>query len=108
MKFRWLFFACFIQIKLSESIDVGDALIITKLLKDPTKSKEEIQAMATINNAALGDVVAYSGFFTVNEALNSNYFFTYVECPTDTPNTPIILWMTGEKVLEKVCVFLVS
>lgn len=73
--------------------DPGSPLILTPLIK--AGKIQEAQAAAAVTLDDFQKTPSYSGYFTVNEAFNSNLFFWYFPATIDPKNAPVVLWLQG-------------
>ncbi|XP_049887399.1 venom serine carboxypeptidase-like [Pectinophora gossypiella] len=77
------------------SNDNGTALILTPYIKE-NRLEEARNACRVSNQDLFLGVDSYSGFFTVNETLESNMFFWYFPVENKPVNeTPWIVWLQG-------------
>lgn len=78
---------------ISADDDVGDPLILTPLLKN--NQIEEAKKAASVKIAGFENTTSYSGYFTVDEAFDSNLFFWFFPSENDYENDPVLLWLQG-------------
>lgn len=69
------------------------ALILTQLIKK--NFVEQARNLSLVDPELFLNRTSYSGFFTVDEKLNSNLFFWYFPAENYRPDTPWILWLQG-------------
>lgn len=86
-------FSSFHHSKGSQLKTDDESLILTPLLKE-NKIEEAKQASSVDPTLFLG-VKSHAGYFTVDEAFNSNLFFWMFPSENDYENDPVILWLEG-------------
>ncbi|KAK4875637.1 hypothetical protein RN001_012059 [Aquatica leii] len=69
-------------------------LILTPLL-EKNQTKEAQEAAQVKNKQLFGDIISYSGYFTVNKRFNSNTFFWFFPSENNWKKDPVLLWLNG-------------
>ncbi|KAJ8729195.1 hypothetical protein PYW08_000776 [Mythimna loreyi] len=88
-----VFVGLFLLGSLTSSLAMTPALILTPLIKK--NLVEQAKNLSLVDPKLFLNRTSYSGFFTVNEKLNSNLFFWYFPAENYRPDTPWILWLQG-------------
>ncbi|KAG8328460.1 hypothetical protein J6590_001132 [Homalodisca vitripennis] len=84
---------CFILINEASGLAGGksfEPLILTPFLK-----KGLIKTSQKLATTYIGGRTSYSGYFTVNEACESNLFFWFFKAEKNWQTTPMLLWLNG-------------
>ncbi|XP_072754363.1 venom serine carboxypeptidase-like [Anoplolepis gracilipes] len=81
------------QFSLADGEDVGTPLYLTPLIEGG--EIEEARSKALVQDEEMGDVISYSGYFTVNKEYNSNLFFWFFPAMYNPETAPVLLWLQG-------------
>lgn len=72
--------------------DPGSQLVLTHLIEANRITEAQ---NACRNTPFKGDIISYSGFFTVSKMYNSNMFFWFFPAINNNSTAPVILWLQG-------------
>ncbi|XP_011266004.2 venom serine carboxypeptidase-like [Camponotus floridanus] len=92
----YAFFNVYPQLKeypLADGEDPGTPLFLTPLIENG--EIQEARTKALVQHKDMGNVISYSGYFTVNKKYNSNLFFWFFPAMNNPETAPVVLWLQG-------------
>ncbi|EFN61705.1 Vitellogenic carboxypeptidase [Camponotus floridanus] len=78
---------------LADGEDPGTPLFLTPLIENG--EIQEARTKALVQHKDMGNVISYSGYFTVNKKYNSNLFFWFFPAMNNPETAPVVLWLQG-------------
>lgn len=86
-------FGLLFLVSLTPIMASAPALILTRFIKKNLIN--QAKQLSAVDPTLFLNRTSYSGFFTVDERLNSNLFFWYIEAENHKANDPWIVWLQG-------------